>query len=82
MSEVEVTQFRIDYTLGATITVNGENWLKSSVSSSVSWNGIPSPDELSVTSQYLSQEVVDPFLDEMVKDSVSRVQPLTRKPTR
>ncbi len=58
----DITQFRLEYKLDATLSINNENWIKPGVSASISWKRLPTTEELQLASGYLIREVVDPLM--------------------
>lgn len=75
MSETTPTNIRrmtIEYELGATVNIEEMTWVKPAVRSSVVFDGVPTPDEIEVTSRYLAREVVEPLLDEVIQSAVKK----------
>lgn len=61
--------FSIEYRLDATLTINGENWLKPGVSARLHYPEIP--DELETPTRFLLDKVIDPMMME-ITDTVQR----------
>lgn len=68
----EINSFKITYRLDATVQINGHSWAKPGVESSVSFDDLPTEEQLEMTSRYLMSEVVEPLLDDVIKKAVER----------
>lgn len=69
-SEPEAFEFGIEIRMDATVTVNGDNWVKPGASTHKNWrirNGLlPSRKELEATIAYMQAGVLTPVLSEMI----------------
>lgn len=63
---VEITSFELTLHLGATVNINGEAWVKPGVSSSLTWNGLPSEEEIHQALQLLETKILSPTMDEIM----------------
>lgn len=52
--------------LGATVTVNGTNWVKPGVSSGIKWDSIPEEEEIRGALKALSDSLVEPTLEDLI----------------
>lgn len=68
MSEsTEITSFKFELRLDATVSINGENWVKPGVSTSTHWNDVPSPRELEVAKKYMMNKILEPTVSDVVE---------------
>ena len=76
----ELTQFRLSLKLDATLAVNGgngfQNWIKPGVEASVTWDGLPSDDQIAAATTYLQQQIVEPIVAQVVETAAERVREL------
>lgn len=87
MSEPEqptrIDSFQLTLRMDATLTVNGDQWLKPGAEGSITWRGhewggewqdpIPSEEELKIASKMIQAGIVGPILEEMIALSQRRV---------
>lgn len=73
----EPFEFGIELRMDATVTINGQNWLKPGVSTHMNWrvrDGIlPGREELKIAMGYMQVGVITPVLDEMIDEIHQRV---------
>jgi hypothetical protein len=66
----EVTSFQLTLYLGATVNINnGEAWIKPAVSSSITWGGVPTGDQVHDAIHSMDEQILTPTLEEIM-DSV------------
>lgn len=70
----EVESFRITLSLGATVEVNGQAWVKPSASSSISWSGVPDADQVHAALQFMEEQILSPTLDEVMNTVVENTK--------
>ncbi len=68
-----ITDFRIDYHLSATVTVNGDSWLKPGVSAGMSWKSVPSEEQIAACTKFLTKQVVEPVIEEVLVTMHSKI---------
>ena len=73
----EITQVRVDVSLNATISVNGEAWVKPGCSAGASWNGVPEDGELRLVVEHLSQTLIEPTVEELTSMLTQQLRPLS-----
>lgn len=69
----EITHFRVEFRLDATVTVNHETWVKPGASTSTTWTDVPTPRELQVARGYMMDQILEPVLSDMVEMITDRV---------
>ncbi len=72
----EIRSFSVELRLDATVQINGEAWVKPGASTKTTWTDIPSPRELEVAQGYMTQEILEPTLGQMVEMITERVRSL------
>lgn len=69
--------FGIELEMGATVTINGQNWIKPAAKTHINWrvhNGIlPGRAELELAMVYMQDRVINPVLSEMIDELHRRV---------
>lgn len=73
--QAKVTSFKIDLQLYATVSINGEAWVKPGVSTGMTWNSIPSKESIKTAISFMSEEIIDPT----IKDVMESVTEATKK---
>jgi hypothetical protein len=63
---VKITSFELTLHLSATVSVNGEAWVKPGVSSALTWNGLPTEEEIHNALQLLETKILSPTMDEVI----------------
>lgn len=65
--QAQVIKFHIEYKLDATVTINGNSWVKPGVSAGITFNDIPTSAQLQAGSKFLIGEVVEPLLGQVIE---------------
>lgn len=79
----EITSFRVTLYLGATVDVNGEAWVKPSVSNSISWTTIPERGQLQDALKFMEEEILTPTLNDvmsLVIENTKKAKGITSNP--
>lgn len=75
--EPEAFEFGIELRMDATVTVNGQNWIKPGVSTHKNWrirHGLlPSRKELELAMDYMQLGVINPVISQMIDEIHQRV---------
>ena len=65
--KVEIDRFKVEVYLGATVSVNGNiGWVKPSMSTATTWNGLPDFEDIEVALRFMSEHVLNPGLDDFL----------------
>lgn len=69
-----ITGFKVELTLGATISINGEAWLKPGVGTSMSWGALPEQDQIETALEYMAKAILEPTLDEVMGTVIQKAK--------
>ncbi len=76
-ADPEPFEFGIELRMDATVTINGQNWIKPGASTHMNWRVrdglLPSRKELEVAMEYMQLGVLNPVLSEMIDEIHQRV---------
>lgn len=70
----EITSFKIELHLDATVSINGEAWVKPGASTGITWNNIPSPLEIQMAMDFMSEKILTPTLEGIMNDVIERTK--------
>ena len=62
----EILSFGIKVSVGASVEINGKDWIKSTSEGSLTWRSIPSPQEIKSTTTYMQRTLLEPVLQELL----------------
>lgn len=61
-----ITEFSINLSVGASIEVNGRDWLKVGNSGGMKWSKLPTVEELKAATSYIQKGLLEPTINEMI----------------
>lgn len=74
----EITQFKIEHRLDTTVTINGNTnsptWIKPGVNTGFTFNGIPTNEQIRAASKYMSEQILDPLIAEIVENVAEQLK--------
>lgn len=68
----QIKRFTLTVRLDASLAIDGgrgaalQNWVKPGVEAAISWNAIPSEEDLGSATKFLSEQVTEPILTSVV----------------
>lgn len=73
MSEQPLIQsVKIEYRLDATVTINGDTWIKPGVSAGVQLGALPDREQVEKISAYLNETVLEPVISDIISTVVEK----------
>ena len=74
----EITKTQLTIHLGATLAVTTtasgwSDWIKPGASFSTTFNGIPTEEQLKLTTQFVQEQVLGPMMEEIVTSAQKRL---------
>ena len=83
-----IESFSLTVRMDATLTVNGDNWVKPGAEGTITWKGhewreewqdpVPTADELAAAFKLIQREILSPVLEEVIEASTRRVAEVRR----
>lgn len=70
----EITTFKIEHRLDTTVTINGDTWVKPGVNAGMTFNGLPTSEQIKMASEYMTQEILDPLATELVENVAQKLR--------
>ncbi len=61
---VKLTEFSITLEVGASVEVNGRDWMKTSAVGGAKWNSLPSPETIKAAVSYTQGTLLGPVIEE------------------
>jgi hypothetical protein len=76
--DAPVDRFTLTMKLDASLSISSggqlQNWIKPGVEASVSWQGIPTEEQVAGATEFLNREIVEPIVAHVIKESQDRLQ--------
>lgn len=76
--DAPVDRFTLTMKLDASLSISSggqlQNWIKPGVEAAVSWQGIPTEEQVASATDFLNKEIVEPIVAHVIKESQERLQ--------
>jgi hypothetical protein len=76
---VELTEFKLTSHLGVTMTINGQDWIKTGATTSMTFRDLPPDEQIDISLEHMRNKILGPAVDEAIVAINHRLEEARRR---